>query len=104
MAYAQRAPTSSTRTTTWGAAAAALLGLAYWTNGDLDAADRWYTDGMASLEKAGYLSDLVGGAITQADIRIAQGRLREAMSRYERGLQIATQQAGTVLRGAATCT
>ena len=81
--------------------AAALLGLAYWTNGDLDAADRWYTDGMASLEKAGYLSDLVGGAITQADIRIAQGRLREAMSRYERGLQFATQQAGTVLRGAA---
>ena len=81
--------------------AAALLGLAYWTNGDLDAAHRWYTDGMASLEKAGYLSDLVGGAITQADIRIAQGRLREAMTRYERGLQIATQQAGTVLRGAA---
>ena len=81
--------------------AAALLGLAYWTNGDLDAAHRWYTDGMASLEKAGYLSDLVGGAITQADIRIAQGRLREAMTGYERGLQLATQQAGTVLRGAA---
>ena len=56
---------------------------------------------MASLEKAGYLSDVIGGAITQADIRIAQGRLREAMTRYERGLQIATQQAGTVLRGAA---
>jgi LuxR family maltose regulon positive regulatory protein len=56
---------------------------------------------MASLEKAGYLSDLVGGAITQADIRIAQGRLRDAMTGYERGLQLATQQAGTVLRGAA---
>ena len=81
--------------------AAALLGLAYWTNGDLDAAHRWYTEGMASLEKAGYLSDLVGGAITQADIRIAQGRLRGAMTGYERGLQLATQQAGTVLRGAA---
>ena len=40
--------------------AAALLGLAYWTNGDLDAAHRWYADGMASLEKAGYLSDVVG--------------------------------------------
>jgi LuxR family transcriptional regulator, maltose regulon positive regulatory protein len=81
--------------------AAALLGLAYWTSGDLDAAHRWYADGMASLKKAGYLSDLIGGAITQGDIQIAQGRLREAMTRYERGLQIASQQAGTVLRGAA---
>ena len=101
MAYAQRALDLVDEDDHLGRGAAALLGLAYWTNGDLDAADRWYTDGMASLEKAGYLSDLVGGAITQADIRIAQGRLREAMSRYERGLQIATQQAGTVLRGAA---
>ena len=41
-------------------AAAALLGLAYWTSGDLDAAHRWYADAMASLEKAGYLSDVIG--------------------------------------------
>jgi len=45
-------------------AAAALLGLAYWTGGDLEAAHRWFADGMASLEKAGYHSDLLGGAIT----------------------------------------
>ena len=32
-------------------AAAALLGLAYWTSGDLDAAHRWYAEGMASLER-----------------------------------------------------
>ena len=41
------------------------------------------------------------GAITLADIRIAQGRLREAMSTYERGLLRATEHAGPVLRGAA---
>ncbi|HJQ88847.1 MAG TPA: LuxR C-terminal-related transcriptional regulator, partial [Propionibacteriaceae bacterium] len=82
-------------------AAAALLGLVYWTNGDLDAARRWYADGMASLEKAGYLSDVVGGAITLADLSIAQGRLREAMSTYQRGLRIATGHAPPVLRGAA---
>ena len=81
--------------------AAALLGLVYWTNGDLDAAHRWYADGMASLEKAGYLSDVVGGAITLADLSIAQGRLREAMTTYERGLQVATEHAPPVLRGAA---
>jgi len=82
-------------------AAAALLGLAYWTSGDLDAAHHWYADGMANLEKAGHVSDVIGGAITLADIRIAQGRLREAMSTYERGLQRATAQAAPVARGAA---
>jgi LuxR family transcriptional regulator, maltose regulon positive regulatory protein len=82
-------------------AAAALLGLAYWTTGDLEAAHRWYSDGMASLEKAGHLADVIVGAITLADIRIAQGRLREAMSTYERGLQRAAEQAPPVLRGAA---
>jgi LuxR family maltose regulon positive regulatory protein len=81
-------------------AAAALLGLAYWTCGDLDAAHRWYADGMASLEKAGQVSDVIGCAIALADIRIAQGRLREAMSTYERGLQRA-EQAEPPLRGAA---
>jgi LuxR family maltose regulon positive regulatory protein len=81
--------------------AAALLALAYWTSGDLEAAHRWYADAMASLEKAGYLSDAIGCAIALADIRIAQGRLREAMGTYERGLQLATDQAGPVLRGAA---
>jgi LuxR family maltose regulon positive regulatory protein len=80
---------------------AALLGLAYWTRGDLDAGHRWYADGMASLEKAGHVSDAIGCAIALADIRIAQGRLHEAMSTYERGLQLATEQGAPVLRGAA---
>jgi LuxR family transcriptional regulator, maltose regulon positive regulatory protein len=82
-------------------AAAAFLGLAYWTGGDLDEAQRWYADGMASLEKAGYLSDVIGGAITLADIRITQGRLGEAMSTYERVLRVATKHAAPALRGAA---
>ena len=78
--------------------AASLLGLAYWTKGDLDAAYRWYGEGMASLERGGYHADLIAGAVTLADIRIAQGRSREAMTIYERGLQRAKEQA---LRGAA---
>lgn len=51
--------------------AASLLGLGYWTNGDLDAAHYWYGDGMASLEKGGYHANLIAGAVTLADIRIA---------------------------------
>lgn len=80
---------------------AALLGLASWETGDLDAAYRWFADGMASLEEGGYVADVVGGAVTLADIRIAQGRLRDAMRIYERGLRLAAGQGGRTLRGAA---
>src|SRR5438270_444150 len=78
-------------------AAAGLLGLAYWTSGDLEAAHRSYADGMASLQKAGNISDAINGAIALAAIRMAQGRLRQAMRTYERGLQLATEQGEPVL-------
>ena len=81
--------------------AAGLMGLAYWTSGDLETAHRSYADCMASLEKAGHLSDMIGCAIAMADIRIAQGRLREASSTYERGLRLATERGAPMLRGAA---
>jgi LuxR family maltose regulon positive regulatory protein len=82
-------------------AAAGLLGLAYWTSGDLEAAHRSYADCMARVQRAGHISDAIGCSIALADIRIAQGRLHEAMSTYERGLQLATEQGAPVLRGAA---
>ncbi len=81
--------------------AAAILGLAYWTSGDLEAAHRMYAEGMAHLQTVGSVSDAVGGAVTLAEIRITQGRPREAMRTYERGLQLATAQGIPVLRGAA---
>ncbi len=80
---------------------AGLLALAYWWSGDLEDAHRSYVDCAVNLEKAGYISDVIGCAISLADIRIAQGRLREAMSTYERGLQRATEHGAIVLRGAA---
>src|SRR5947209_1179317 len=81
--------------------AAGFLGLAAWTRGDPDAPHRSYADGMASLQKAGNISDAINGAIALAAIRIAQGRLRQAMRTYERGLQLATEQGEPVLRGTA---
>ncbi len=81
--------------------AAALLGLASWAIGDLEAAHRSYADGMALVQRAGNYSDALGCAIALADIRIVQGRLREAMRTYERGLQLATEQGAPVLRGTA---
>lgn len=82
-------------------AASSLLGLASWTSGDLDTAQQVYTKGMAYLQKAGYISDVIGGSVTLADIQLMQGRLREAMSTYKHGLQLATKQGAPPLRGAA---
>jgi LuxR family maltose regulon positive regulatory protein len=82
-------------------AAAALLGLAYWTSGELEAAHRSYAEGMAHLQRAGYISDVIGGSIALADIRIVQGRLHEARRIYERGLQLAMEQGEPAMRGTA---
>ncbi len=82
-------------------AAAALLGLASWVSGDLEAAHRTFADGIASVQRAGNLSDAISGTIALADIRIAQGRLHEAMRTYERSLQEAMVQGEPVLRGTA---
>jgi LuxR family maltose regulon positive regulatory protein len=81
--------------------AAALLGLASWVSGDLEAAHRTFADGMASVQRAGHLSDVLGSAVALAEIRRAQGRLREAMRTYETALQLGTERGAPVLRGTA---
>ncbi len=80
------------------AGSSALLGLASWSAGELDAAYSAYAEGMAGLERAGFASDVVGGAVTLADIRIDQGRLGDALRIYERALDRAHGE-GRALRG-----
>jgi LuxR family maltose regulon positive regulatory protein len=82
-------------------AAMALLGLAAWTGGELEAAHRSYADGMLRMLRAGIIAQAIGCVIALADIRIAQGRLREAMRTYEQGLELATAQGHPILRGTA---
>jgi LuxR family maltose regulon positive regulatory protein len=82
-------------------AAAALIGLAFWTGGDLEAAHRSFAEGMTHLQIAGNISDAVGGVLALADIRIAQGRLQDAMQTYERALQLAKENGTPALRGTA---
>jgi len=81
--------------------AAVLLALASWSRGDLETAHRMYAGGMASVQKAGHISSVIGCALALADIGITQGRLHEAMSTYEWGLQLATEHGTPALRGAA---
>ncbi len=80
-------------------APAGLLGLAYWTVGDLDAAHQWYTEASVNLGKAGHLADVLGCTIALADICTAKGRLGEAMRTYQRSLTLAAAQ--SPLRGEA---
>ena len=82
-------------------AATAILGLAAWTVGDLEDAHRSYAEGMAHLQQVGNIADAIGGGIVLADIRIAQGRLREARRTYEGGLQLAREHGTPTLRGTA---
>ena len=83
------------------ASAAALLGLASWASGDLEAGYSGYAECMAGLRRAGHIADTFGCAIALADIRRVQGRLGEAMRTYEQALQRASEQGGPVLRGTA---
>ena len=88
------------------AGAAGLMGLAFWGGGDLEAGHRAYAECMAGLRRAGHLADTFGCAIALADIRIAQGRLGDALRTYEQALKLsvgqrASKQGGPVLRGTA---
>ncbi len=82
-------------------AASALLGLALWGRGDLEGAYDGYAEASASFRTAGYISDVLGCAITLADIRVTQGRLGDALSSYEHGLQLALAQPAPAPRGIA---
>jgi ATP/maltotriose-dependent transcriptional regulator MalT len=83
------------------AGASALLGLALWGGGDLEAAHRAYSAAAEGLRRAGYIADVLGCSITLADIRITQGRLGKALRTYEQALRLASDQDETVLRGTA---
>ena len=81
------------------AAATALLGLASWRQGDLDAAETAYAESMRRLGLAGHVADVLGCAITLADLQITQGRLRDAERTYRDALELAGRQPGAPLRG-----
>ena len=58
-------------------------GLHTGTSGDLEAAHRTLADAMADFQMAGNMHFAISGTYGLADIRIEQGRLREAVRTYE---------------------
>ena len=60
-----------------------------WPNirsGDLEAAERSLADFHMNLQKTGDILTMIGITFLLADIRVAQGRLREAESSYQQSL------------------
>ncbi|MDT3438785.1 MULTISPECIES: LuxR C-terminal-related transcriptional regulator [unclassified Pseudofrankia] len=82
-------------------AASALSGLTFWGGGDLGAAHAAYSASIQGLRRVGHVSDVLGCSITLADIRIAQGRLDEALRTYQEALRLAAADAGPEPRGTA---
>ena len=79
--------------------AASLLGLAYWANGDLEAAYQVLADAMTGFQKNDNIIFAISGTYGLADIRIAQGRLHDAINIYERSLQLARAQGEPAIPG-----
>ncbi|MGH9230167.1 MAG: LuxR C-terminal-related transcriptional regulator [Acidimicrobiales bacterium] len=100
VAHGQRAARLSDAEDHFGqGAAAALIGLAHWADGDLEAAARQYAAAIASFERAAYLPDILGCSLGLADIQVAQGRLGAATRTLTAGLELGT--ANGPLRGTA---
>jgi LuxR family maltose regulon positive regulatory protein len=85
----------------WRGTAAALLALAHWTTGDLDAAWPLHEEGVASFERAGDVVLAMISAYNDAELLKARGRLAEARTMYERGLQLAIRHGDPAMSGAA---
>ena len=74
------------------AAASALLGLASWARGDLDAAYDAYAASQANFKTAGFLTDVLGCAVVLANIRKTQGRLQDALATHIDALNFVTSR------------
>ena len=71
---------------------ASLLGLAYWASGELEAAHRSFADLMANTRIAGNIPVAISVTYVLAEIKMALGRLHEALSTYQQSLQLAADQ------------
>jgi LuxR family maltose regulon positive regulatory protein len=83
------------------AAAHALLGIAARAEGDLDRAFAEYTEAITRMRRIGHIADILGCSVAMADIRVAQGRLRDAERLYRQGLELVAEHGTGPLRGSA---
>ena len=83
------------------AVAGSLLGLANWSHGRLEEAYAAFAGGLANMERAGNVLVALSGTYILADIRVEQGRLRDATDLYERALARMAREGEPAMLGAA---
>ncbi len=83
------------------AGAAGFLGIVSWTEGDLQAAFRAWSECVGGLRRAGHVADALGATIALGDICVAQGHLEDAMNTYEDSLELVAEQSRPLVRGTA---
>ncbi len=71
----------------WRGDATALLGLAYWTSGDIEAAHQTLSDGLVAMKPL----DVIIGTFVLADMKMVLGRLHEAINTCKHALRLATE-------------
>ena len=76
-----------------------LLGLAYWASGDLEAADRTFSKGLAIRQKAGHILETIDAAFVLADMKTVLGHLHDAVRTCEYALQLATEHGEPLPQG-----
>ncbi len=79
----------------------ALLGLAQFASGDLDAACQSYNEFQNRLRQSGDIATATGITFVLANIKLAQGRLRQAIQAYQEALHLANRQAKALPVGTA---
>jgi LuxR family maltose regulon positive regulatory protein len=80
-------------------AATALMGLARWRTGDVAGAEAAYAETIRRFELVGHVADILGCAVTLADLQLAQGRLTDAERTYRDALALTVRPPATTVRG-----
>ena len=70
-------------------AAAALTGLAFWADGDLEGGARQYAAAISEFEAAEYFADILGCSLGLADMQVGRGQLHAAERTLTAGLDLA---------------
>jgi len=71
----------------WHAEATVILGLAYWASGDLKAAYRTFSDGLARMDPL----DVIVGTFVLVDLNMVLGQLQIAIRTCEQAIRLATE-------------
>jgi LuxR family transcriptional regulator, maltose regulon positive regulatory protein len=75
-----------------------MLGMAFWSNGDLKEALRAVAEGTRRFQSAGNIVFALSTRLAEAYLQEARGNLRDAVSTYERSIEQAAEYGEDVLR------